>query len=72
VTIAESIGLKREVIEPYLLSKEGETEIKTLVNKAYQEQITGVPHFLIEDQYEVSGGEKPETFLQIFKRLGVY
>ena len=39
---------------------------------AYRKGIDGVPHFQFENQYEVSGGEKPETFLQVFKRLGVY
>lgn len=42
------------------------------VINAYRKGIDGVPHFVFDGQYEVSGGEKAETFLQVFKRLGVH
>jgi len=72
VSIAESVGLNPSEIEKYLLSREGEAEVKSRVNEAYQSGISGVPHFLIQDKYEVAGAEQPETFLQAFRTLGVY
>ena len=56
----------------FLEGKEEDANVQNDVINAYRKGIDGVPHFVFDGQYEVSGGEKPETFLQVFKRLGVY
>jgi len=70
--IASSVGFDEAAVIEFLHTKEGEAEVQMEVIAAYRKGIDGVPHFVFDDQYEVSGGEKPETFLEVFKRLGVY
>jgi len=48
-------------------------QVKGQVEDAYQAGVTGVPHFRIDGGgrgKEVSGGQQPDVFLQIFRSLG--
>ncbi|XP_020595360.1 uncharacterized protein LOC110035469, partial [Phalaenopsis equestris] len=35
----------------------------------YSSQISGVPHFVINGSYEISGGQPPEAFLHAFQAV---
>ena len=70
--IAASIGLKEAEVREFLQGKDEEAAVQNEVINAYREGIDGVPHFKFDNQYEVVGGERPETFLEVFRRLGVY
>jgi len=70
--LAGQAGMDGDEVRRYLLTKEDESVIQNEIINAYRKGIDSVPHFLIDDQYAVSGAEKPTTFLQVFKRLGVY
>ena len=72
VSIAQGVGLEGGKVEEFLQGREEESWVQNEVIAAYRQGIDGVPNFKFDNQYEVSGGEKPETFLQVFKRLGVY
>jgi len=72
VKLGVGVGLAEDELRVYLLGKEDEAAVQNDIINAYRKGIDGVPHFVFDDQYEVSGGEQPETFLQVFKRLGVY
>ena len=69
-TLPELHGKDKEVRE-WLEGREEDANVQNEVINAYRKGIDGVPHFVFDGQYEVSGGEKPDTFLQVFKRLGV-
>ena len=71
VKLPELEGKEKEVRQ-WLEGKEEDANVQNEVINAYRKGIDGVPHFVFDGQYEVSGGEKAETFLQVFKRLGVY
>ena len=72
VDIAKGVGLDGGAVETFLKGREEESWVQNEVIAAYRQGIDGVPNFKFAGQYEVSGGEKPETFLQVFTRLGVY
>ena len=70
--VAGGVGLDEKEVTAFLQGKEEEAAVQNEVINAYRKGIEGVPHFVFDGQYEVSGGEKPETFLQVFERLGVH
>lgn len=39
------------------------------VGQAQRRFISGVPHFVIQNKYEVGGAQEPETFVEIFEDL---
>lgn len=41
-------------------------EVKTI---AQARGVTGVPFFIINDKYELSGAQEPDTFAKVFERL---
>jgi len=70
--IAASIGCDRENVISFLSSKELEPDVQKEVINAYRNGVEGVPDFLFDGQYKISGGEKPEVFLNAFQKLGVF
>ena len=41
-------------------------EVRTL---AQGQGVTGVPFFIINDKYQLSGAQEPDTFAQVFDKL---
>ena len=41
------------------------------INQSQREGISGVPHFRINDQVELSGAQYPQQFLQAFRKASV-
>lgn len=50
-------------------SDEGGPEVDKAAGEARRNGVTGVPHFVIQDRYEVSGANDPESFVRIFERV---
>lgn len=65
------IGLDRTAVLAYLQSNKGRNEVNELIERAYQLNISGVPYFIVDNKYAVSGAQNPEYFLAIFKKLGL-
>ena len=62
-------GLDEKEIKEWLESGKGGPEVDKEVLQARQQHITGVPHFTINDQYEIGGAQDPAAFVQLFERL---
>lgn len=62
-------GLDEKEVKEWLRSGKGGAEVDKEVLQAKQRHITGVPHFTINDQYEVGGAQEPAAFVQLFERL---
>lgn len=62
-------GIPAERLEGFFESEEGKTEVRQLQAFAKSAGITGVPAFVINDQYLVSGAQPPETFLNVLKQI---
>ena len=66
VEIAETAGFDPDEVARYLDSDEDRAHIRGLDEIARRNGITGVPCFIIEGRYAVSGAQSPEIFHQIF------
>jgi len=65
-TLAElgaTIGLDPEAIRKSLSSNEFAEEVKKDIYDAYQIGVRGVPFFVFDDKYAVSGAQESDTFL---------
>jgi len=69
--IAKSIGLDRDAIFKFLQGDELRDEVLHEIEEAYDMNVSGVPYFIIDNQYALSGAQEPSAFLSVFKKLGV-
>ena len=63
---AGAAGLKESEARAYLTGKEGVEETKAEAWEAKRLGISGVPCFVFEGKYAVSGAQEPEVFSQVF------
>jgi predicted DsbA family dithiol-disulfide isomerase len=63
--IAATLGLNRADIMNYLAGDADRSQILAEDERARQQGVNGVPCYVIEDRYAVSGAQAPEVFLQI-------
>jgi predicted DsbA family dithiol-disulfide isomerase len=68
VEIGEKAGMDRTEVTDWLDQGKGGQEVDREVEEAYRRGIHGVPNFTINGQYEVSGAQDPEVFLEAFAR----
>ena len=61
---AASVGLSRAAALAYLASDEGGAEVDASQQEAYQTGVTGVPFYVLDGRYALSGAQPVEVFLQ--------
>ena len=66
IQVAEESGLSSATVKEHLLSDVDKNLIQEQDKKARGIGITGVPCFIINDEFVVSGAQEPEVFLQVF------
>eukprot|EP01117_Protostelium_nocturnum_P009122 TRINITY_DN3267_c0_g3_i1.p1 TRINITY_DN3267_c0_g3~~TRINITY_DN3267_c0_g3_i1.p1 ORF type:complete len:237 (+),score=104.08 TRINITY_DN3267_c0_g3_i1:201-911(+) len=67
---AERAGLNGQEVKEYLEGKQDEKEVfEEAKNTARNYRISGVPFFIIENKYAISGAEDPQTFKNIFDKI---
>ena len=66
VEIALKSGISSSEVQSYLSSDEDLDLIKEQDMQSRKMGISGVPCFIIEDEYAISGAQEPEVFLQVF------
>lgn len=69
VDVATGAGLNGDEIRAYLESDEDIERMKAEDSKAREMGIQGVPCFVINQKYAISGAQEPAAFLQIFERI---
>jgi predicted DsbA family dithiol-disulfide isomerase len=69
VDLAGEAGLDREQAAATLRSNRYAESVEADIDFARQLGVTGVPFFVINDRYGVSGAQAPETFLDLFQRV---
>jgi predicted DsbA family dithiol-disulfide isomerase len=62
ISIATQVGLDPEKTKSFLSSTEGMTEVTTSEMQNAQRGISGVPFYIINNQYGVSGAQPSEVF----------
>jgi predicted DsbA family dithiol-disulfide isomerase len=66
--VAAEAGLSREEILRRLQSGEGVDGTAAAIDEAYRMGITGVPFFVFDDRYALSGAQPPETLLAAMRQ----
>lgn len=57
-------GLEPEVVESFLCSDEGTSEVKAEESAGHRLGIRGVPYFVVNGEYGISGAQPPDVFLR--------
>lgn len=70
ITIAEQVGLDRTRTELFLQSETGIAEVAVAENELQKIGITGVPFYIVNDKYGISGAQSSDTFVQAFQNIG--
>ena len=62
-------GLNAAEVKEWLGSGKGGPEVDKEVQEAYEQSISGVPNFTIQDQFEIGGAQEPAAFVQLFEKI---
>ncbi|MFD3001830.1 DsbA family oxidoreductase [Pontibacter toksunensis] len=62
-------GIPAERLEGFFEGEEGKKEVREMEQWAQASGITGVPAFIINDKYLVSGAQPADTFHQVFAQV---
>lgn len=62
-------GLDEAEVREWMKNGKGGPEVDKEVQDAYEQGISGVPNFTINDRFEVGGAQEPAAFVQLFERL---
>jgi predicted DsbA family dithiol-disulfide isomerase len=68
VRAAADVGLSPEMVRPLLESEEDVEEITLTADAAKQAGISGVPTFIIDGKYVISGAHPSETLAQVIRK----
>lgn len=67
--IAEKVGLEKEEVKHILDSDQYIGEVKKDITEAGQVGVKGVPFFVINNKYAISGAQPPEVFAEALKKV---
>ena len=68
VALATEAGLTRDEAAATLVDNRYAEAVKEDIEIARQLGVTGVPFFVIDDRYGISGAQAPETFLEVLQQ----
>jgi predicted DsbA family dithiol-disulfide isomerase len=68
--LAVEVGLDKEEVTKVLASDEFGYEVRTDEQEASQLGIQGVPYFVIDRKYGISGGQPADVFLEALQNIG--
>ena len=68
VRAAADVGLNPEIVRPLLESEEDVEEITLTADAAKQAGISGVPTFIIDGKYVISGAHPSDTLAQVIRK----
>jgi predicted DsbA family dithiol-disulfide isomerase len=67
--LAVEVGLNREEVEQMLASDEMADDVRTDERTAKQIGVTGVPFFLIDQKYALTGAQPTDVFVQVMEKV---
>lgn len=69
VALVESVGLDGTEAREALLDKRYTDDVRADIAEAHEIGVTGVPFYVFEDQYAVSGAQPSEVFLDVLRQV---
>jgi len=69
IQLAERAGMSREAVEHFLQSDEGTVEVKAEEAAGHKLGIRGVPYFVVDGTYAISGAQPMDIFVSAFNRV---
>lgn len=70
IRIGESCGINAEKIKNFLQTNEGEVEVEMSEQQWQNAGVTGVPFYVVDNKYGISGAQSPEAFIEAFTEIG--
>jgi len=70
LSVAASAGLNTTRVASLLDSEEGLPEVVQLEQLSYQRGVSGVPFYIINNQYGISGAQSSDVFIQALQQIG--
>lgn len=70
ISIAEKVGLDPKEISSLLNSDQLLADVTAAEQLNYQRGISGVPYYIINNQYGISGAQPTEVFMQALTQIG--
>ena len=69
MAVAASVGLDVDESREVLMSKRYTDDVRADIAAARQIGVTGVPFYVFEDKYAVSGAQPPEVFEDVLRQV---
>lgn len=69
IKLASEVGLETEEIEALLKTDQYKAVVREDQEQAKQIGVQGVPFFVFNEKYAVSGAQPPETFLEVLEKV---
>jgi predicted DsbA family dithiol-disulfide isomerase len=69
VNLASEVGMNITALDVKILSGQYTTELEADIELAQQFGVRGVPFFVFDRKYAVSGAQEPETFLKTMEQV---
>jgi predicted DsbA family dithiol-disulfide isomerase len=70
IGIAVGVGMDRGKLEKMFATDEGLSEVLAAEQLNYQRGVTGVPFFIINNKYGMSGAQLTDAFVKVFTEVG--
>ncbi|QHT67096.1 DsbA family oxidoreductase [Rhodocytophaga rosea] len=70
LAVAVQVGLDREKTSKLLASEEGLLQIALAEQELQKLGITGVPFYIVNNTYGISGAQPLDAFVQVFEQIG--
>ncbi|MCW5911002.1 MAG: DsbA family oxidoreductase [Cyclobacteriaceae bacterium] len=70
LAIAVACGLSEQRVSAFLNSDEGLKEVMAMEHLNQQRGVSGVPFYIINDQYGISGAQPADVFVQALTQIG--
>lgn len=71
ILLGTEAGIQTGQLREFFEGQEGASEVRALEQQSYEGGISGVPAFIIQDQYLVRGAQGAEVFRDIFQKIAV-
>ena len=70
IRIAENCGMDSQKVTNFLKGNEGEAEVEVAERQWQNAGVTGVPFYVIDNKYGISGAQSPDSLIEAFSEIG--